>query len=108
MQLKKFFRIVKTFDSNCRVVTHCGQYFNAVEGGPISHTRTVMSVVAYLVLALEHEHVGDAAEGDAQVDDLGLRYLVGDVADVDHLGRLVLPSPSVRFVQLRLQNEKKH
>ena len=39
----------------------------------------------YLILSLENEDVGDASEGYPQVDDLGFRHLVRDVADVDHL-----------------------
>ena len=37
----------------------------------------------HLILALEHQDVGDPAEGDPQVDDLCLGDVVGDVADVD-------------------------
>lgn len=40
-----------------------------------------------LVLALEHQHVGDAAKGDAQLDDLRFGGLVGDVADVNDARR---------------------
>lgn len=60
------------------------------------------SRVTYLVLALEHEHVGDLAEGNTQVDDLRLGDLVGNVADVDHAGRRT----GVFRVQLDLQKRK--
>nr|CAD7407239.1 unnamed protein product [Timema poppensis] len=40
--------------------------------------------------AVRHEHIGDAAKGDPQMDDLSLRHLVRDVTDVDHLGRLAV------------------
>ena len=43
-----------------------------------------------LVLPLEHQHVGHPAEGDAEVDDLRLRHVVGDVSDVDHFAGLDL------------------
>ena len=44
----------------------------------------------HLILALEHQDVGDSAEGDTQVDDLRLGDVVGDVPDVDHPRWVVL------------------
>ena len=45
-----------------------------------------------LVLPLQHQDVGDLAEGQAQGDDLGLRHLAGELADVEHAGRGALGS----------------
>ena len=54
-----------------KVIDHrCG-------GGLVAHLQEG------LVLALEHEHVGDASEGDSQMDDLRLGDVVRNVADVD-------------------------
>ena len=55
-----------------------------------------------LVLALENKHVGDAAERDSQVYDLGLRHVGGDVPDVDDPGRGVLLHAAVEFGALGL------
>ena len=38
-----------------------------------------------MVLSLENENIGDAAERDSEVDDLGLGDVGRDVPDVDHL-----------------------
>ena len=45
-----------------------------------------------LVLPLQHQHVRHPAEGDAQVDDLRLCHVVGNVSDVDHFARRHLHS----------------
>lgn len=58
--------------------------------------------MAYLVFALEDEHIRNLPEGDAEVDNLRLGHLIGDVADVDHAGR----SPRVLGVQLHLKQQK--
>ena len=56
----------------------------------------------YLIFALEDEHVGDPAERNAQVNDLGLGHVVRDVADV-HDPRRFGRTP--RRVQLHLKNK---
>ena len=61
----------------------------------MSHTWCVGRAVsrplaAYLVLALEDEHVGDLAEGHAEVDDLSLADIAGDVSDVHHAAGFVV------------------
>ena len=40
------------------------------------------SLPANLILALENEDVGDPAERNAQVNDLGFRDVIWDVADM--------------------------
>lgn len=42
---------------------------------------------AYLIFAFENEDVGDAAERNAQVNDLGFGHVVRDVTDVDDARR---------------------
>ena len=42
---------------------------------------------AYLVLPLQHQQVGDLAEGQAQADDLSLVDVVGQLAHVDDARR---------------------
>lgn len=36
-----------------------------------------------LIFALQHQHIGDASEGDAQLDDLRFAGFIGYVADVN-------------------------
>lgn len=62
--------------------------------------RLVAHLEERLVLALEHQHVGDAAERQPQVDDLRLRDVARDVADVDHPRRFAHVA-----VQLHLQRK---
>lgn len=49
-------------------------------------------LIAYLIFAFEHEHVGHFSEWYAQVYDFGLGDFVGYVAYVYHTGRLVVGS----------------
>lgn len=56
-----------------------------------------------LVLSLEHEDVRHAAERDAQVDDLGLRDVIRNVADVDDARRL-----ADRLFQFRLEHKQRN
>lgn len=55
--------------------------------GEVSNHRAGRALVAHLqeglVLPLEHQHVGNAPEGDPQVDDLRLGHVIRNVADVD-------------------------
>lgn len=53
-----------------------------------------------LVLALEHQHVGDTAEGDAQLDDLRFAGLVRYVADVNDAGRFTWQSDNFESAHL--------
>jgi hypothetical protein len=50
-------------------------------------TRFLLHLEERLVLPLQDEHVGDPAKRDAEVDDLRLGHIVGDVPYVDHLAR---------------------
>ncbi|KAL1465775.1 hypothetical protein WDU94_005317 [Cyamophila willieti] len=51
--------------------------------------------MSYLVFPLEDQNIGDSAEGDAQMDNLSLSDLIGNVPDVNHSGRFEIRLLSV-------------
>lgn len=53
-----------------------------------SGRRFVAHLQEGLVFTLEHQHVGDPPEGNAQVDDFGLRDVIWNVSDMDDARRL--------------------
>ena len=89
--------VVGVLDEDLLAAELGGRVVEVVDHG--GRVREALELEEGLVLAAQEEHVGEAAEAEAQVDDLALGELLRDVAQVDDARRLLL---GLAVVQARL------